>query len=168
MKAMLDEADIVEQDSAPRQAAGQAFYNTSRLRLRDRKSRADRQQLKADFETYLGGFSPNVQDILDNFELRSQIPRLSMADALGTLVEKLTSPDVNLSPTPLLNEDGSINCDPGYANVAETTMRAIRSRAPPRAARRHDRQTALQPPTRQMSARMESSSPARSYSPRPL
>ena len=49
-----------------------------------------RQQLKADFEAYLDGFSPNVQDILDNFEFRNQIPRLSKADALGTLIEKLT------------------------------------------------------------------------------
>ena len=31
-------------------------------------------QLKADFEAYLDGFSPNVQDILDNFEFRNQIP----------------------------------------------------------------------------------------------
>ena len=108
MKAMLDAAGVVEQDSALRQAAGQAFYNTSRFTLRDLRSRASRQQLKADFEAYLDGFSPNVQDILDNFEFRNQIPRLSKADALGTLIEKLTSPDVNLSPTPVLNEDGSV------------------------------------------------------------
>jgi type I restriction enzyme M protein len=30
-----------------------------------------------------------VQDILDNFEFRNQIPRLSKADALGTLIEKM-------------------------------------------------------------------------------
>jgi type I restriction enzyme M protein len=39
--------------------------------------RASQQQLKADFEAYLDGFSPNVQDILENFEFRNQIPRLS-------------------------------------------------------------------------------------------
>ncbi len=50
--------------------------------------RASQQQLKADFEAYLDGFSPNVQDILDKFEFRNQIPRLSKADALGTLIEK--------------------------------------------------------------------------------
>ena len=37
---------------------------------------------------HLDGFSPNVQDILENFEFRNQIPRLSKADALGTLIEK--------------------------------------------------------------------------------
>ena len=42
-----------------------------------------------------------MQDILDNFEFRNQIPRLSRADALGSLIEKLTSPDINLSPAPV-------------------------------------------------------------------
>ena len=36
------------------------------------------------------------------------IPRLSRADALGTLIEKLLSPDINLSPLPMLNADGSV------------------------------------------------------------
>ena len=107
-KTMLDKTGIDEQDAALRQAAGQAFYNTSKFTLRDLRDRADRQQLKADFEAYLDDFSPNVQDILDNFEFRNQIPRLSKADALGTLIEKLTSPELNLSPRAVLNEDGSI------------------------------------------------------------
>jgi type I restriction enzyme M protein len=109
MKTGLDKAGIVEQDIALRQAAGQAFYNTSKFTMRDLKSRASRQQLRADFEAYLDGFSPNVQDILENFEFRNQIPRLSKADALGTLIEKLTSPDIDLSPAGLDNHGmGSI------------------------------------------------------------
>ena len=115
MKSSLDDAGIVEQDPALRQAAGQAFYNTSKFTLRDLKSRANRQQLKADFEAYLDGFSPNVQDILENFEFRNQIPRLSKADALGTMIEKLTSPDINLSPEPVRNADGAIK-HPGLDN----------------------------------------------------
>ena len=121
MKATLDAAGIVEQDSALRQAAGQAFYNTSRFTLRDLRSRSSRQQLTADFEAYLDGFSSNVQDILDNFEFRNQIPRLSRADALGTLVEKLTSPDINLSPDPVLNADGSVR-HPGLDNHGMGSM----------------------------------------------
>ena len=83
--------------------------------MRDLRARANRQQLRADFETYLDGFSSNVQDILENFEFRNQIPRLSKADALGTLIEKLTSPDVNLSSHPVKNTDGSI-LHPGLDN----------------------------------------------------
>jgi len=109
MKKSLDQAGVVEQDPALRQAAGQAFYNTSKFTMRDLKSRANRQQLKSDFEAYLDGFSPNVQDILENFEFRNQIPRLSKADALGTLIEKLTSPEIDLSPAGLDNHGmGSI------------------------------------------------------------
>ena len=115
MKAVLDKTGVVEQDAALRQAAGQAFYNTSKFTLRDLRARASRQQLRADFEAYLDGFSPNVQDILENFEFRNQIPRLSKADALGTLIEKITSPDVNLSPAPVKHADGSVRY-PGLDN----------------------------------------------------
>src|SRR5947209_4291477 len=107
MKASLDKSGIVHQDQALRQIAGHAFYNTSKFTLRDLKSRANQQQLKADFEAYLDGFSPNVQDIFEKFEFRNQIPRLSKADALGTLIEKFLSPDINLNPNPVLNGDGS-------------------------------------------------------------
>ena len=121
MKATLDDAGVVEQDAALRQAAGQAFYNTSRFTLSDLRARANRQQLTADFQAYLDGFSPNVQDILDNFEFRNQIPRLSRADALGTLIEKLTSPDINLSPVPVRHADGSVK-HPGLDNHGMGTI----------------------------------------------
>jgi type I restriction enzyme M protein len=53
MKASLDKAKIANQAQALRQAAWQAFYNTSKFTLRDLKARASQQQLKADFEAYL-------------------------------------------------------------------------------------------------------------------
>ena len=121
MKATLDDAGVVEQDAALRQAAGQAFYNTSRFTLTDLRARANRQQLTADFQAWLDGFSPNVQDILDNFEFRNQIPRLSRADALGSLIEKLTSPDINLSPAPVHHADGSVK-HPGLDNHGMGTI----------------------------------------------
>ena len=121
MKTSLDKAKIIHQDQALRQAAGQAFYNTSKFTLRDLKARASQQQLKADFEAYLDGFSQNVQDILEKFEFRNQLPRLSNADALGTLIEKFLSPDVNLSPHPVLHGDGSIK-HPGLDNHAMGTI----------------------------------------------
>ena len=42
MKASLDKAGITNQDQALRQAAGQAFYNTSKFTLRDLKARSIR------------------------------------------------------------------------------------------------------------------------------
>ena len=98
MKGALDREKITNQDAALRTAAGQAFYNTSPFLLRDLKSRATQQKLTDDFQAYLDGFSPNVQDILTNFEFRNQIPRLSRADVLGQLIEKFLDKDINLSP----------------------------------------------------------------------
>ncbi len=98
-KKMLDEARITEQRAALCDAAGQAFYNTSKFTLRDLKSRGSQQQLLADFEDYLNGFSPNVQDILDNFKFRNQLQTLSKADAISTLINKFLDPDIDLSPT---------------------------------------------------------------------
>ncbi len=121
MKTSLDAAQVVHQDPALRQAAGQAFYNTSKFTLRDLRARASQQQLRADFEAYLDGFSPNVQDILENFEFRNQIPRLSKADALGTLIEKFLSSDINLSPNPVKHADGTVK-QPGLDNHGMGTV----------------------------------------------
>lgn len=121
MKGNLDKAGITNQDAALRQAAGQAFYNTSRFTLRDLRNRASQAQLKADFEAYLDGFSPNVQEILDNFEFRNQIPKLSKADVLGTLIEKFLDSSINLGPKPVLNGDGSVK-HPGLDNHAMGTI----------------------------------------------
>ena len=84
-KKWLDEAGIGtdEQAAVLEQAAGQAFYNTSPFTLLDLTSRASRQQLRDDFNAYLDGFSPNVQDILEKFEFRNQLSRLSEGDILG-------------------------------------------------------------------------------------
>src|SRR3989442_416970 len=121
LKSSLDQAGIANQDAALRQAAGQEFYNTSKFTLRDLRARTSQQQLKADFEAYLDGFSPNVQDILDKFEFRNQIPRLSKADALGTLIEKFLDPSINLSPNPVKNADQSVRV-PGLDNHGMGTV----------------------------------------------
>ena len=106
LKKQLDGAWIVNQDAALCQASGQAFYNISPFTLRDLKSGAKFQQLKADFEAYLDGFSPNVQEILDKFKFRNQIPTLMEADILGYLIEKLMNSRINLSPRPTQDVDG--------------------------------------------------------------
>ena len=102
-KKMLDKAKVTNQSPALCDAAGQAFYNTSRFTLRDLKSRGSQQQLLADFNDYLDGFSPNVQDIIKNFKFRNQIPDLSKADALGTLINKFLDPTIDLSPNGIDN-----------------------------------------------------------------
>ena len=111
MKDQLDQAGVTNQDAALRQASGEAFYNTSPFRLRDLTSRSRQQQLRADFEAYLDGFSPNVQEVLEKFKFRNQIVTLVEADVLGFLLEKFLDSSVNLSPKPVLNADGSVRLE---------------------------------------------------------
>lgn len=105
MKKMLDDAGITNQWPALCNATGQAFCNASPFRLRDLTSRAKKQTLKADFEAYLDGFSPNVQEILAKFQFRNQIDTMIEADILGAVIEKFISPDINLSPNPAYRDD---------------------------------------------------------------
>lgn len=108
MKESLDKAGVGNQEQALRQASGEAFYNTSNFTLKDLRNRTSQQKLRQDFEAYLDGFSPNVQVIIENFEFRNQLPRLSKADVLGTLIEKFLDPSLNLSPRPVHHADGSV------------------------------------------------------------
>ena len=106
MKMQLDGAGIANQHAALCQASGEAFYNVSPFILRDLKNRAKQQQLKADFGVYLDGFSPNVQEILEKFQFRNQIPTLVEADILGSLIERFLDGNFNLSPKPVQDVDG--------------------------------------------------------------
>jgi len=121
MKATLDQANIADQYTALRSKSGQAFYNASPFTLRGLQSRAKSQQLKADFEAYLDGFSPNVQEILEKFKFRNQIPTMVEADILGSLIEKFLDRSINLSPDPVMNVDGTERI-PALDNHAMGTM----------------------------------------------
>ena len=105
MKAQLDAAKIANQWPALCNAAGQAFCNASPFLLKDLTSRAQKQTLEADFQAYLDGFSPNVQEILDKFKFRNQIRTMVDADILGSVIGKFTSSDINLSPTPVYKDE---------------------------------------------------------------
>lgn len=105
MKKKMDGAGITNQWPALCNAAGQAFCNSSPFLLRDLTSRAKKQTLKADFEAYLDGFSPNVQEILDKFKFRNQIDTMVETDVLGAVIEKFVSPTMNLSPKPVYTDD---------------------------------------------------------------
>ena len=104
MKTRLDAAGISNQWPALCNVAGQAFCNASPFLLKDLTSRAKKQTIKADFEAYLDGFSPNVQEILEKFKFRSQIATMVDADILGAVIEKFVSPDINLSPFPIYKD----------------------------------------------------------------
>ncbi|MEK0361640.1 type I restriction-modification system subunit M [Pseudomonas sp. CBC3] len=107
-KKLLDAHNVAEQDGALRDAAKQAFYNVSEFTLAKLKASAAGQRLRDDFTDYLDGFSPNVQEILAKFNFRNQIQKLVDSHVLGYLIEDFLDPEINLSPLPVKDTDGSI------------------------------------------------------------
>ncbi|MCR0349547.1 SAM-dependent DNA methyltransferase [Erysipelotrichaceae bacterium AF15-26LB] len=122
-KKMLDENKIDNQWPALCNAAGQSFCNASPFLLKDLTSRANKQKLKTDFETYLDGFSPNAQEILEKFKFRNQIATMIDADILGSVIEKFVSSDINLSPYEIYKDDEkTILKHPGLDNHGMGTI----------------------------------------------
>lgn len=96
-----DEAGFTEWDeNGLREASGYVFYNTSKwtLQLLHNTATNSQQILLTNFEDYLNGFSPNVKEIIDKFKLRSQVRHMAAKDVLLDVLEKFTSPHINLTP----------------------------------------------------------------------
>lgn len=82
------------------------FHNHSNFTLKSLLD--DPSNIKSNFENYLNGFSANVQDILEKFEFRNQIGKLDRSDNLYMIIQKFCSSTINLSPSPIKDEDGKI------------------------------------------------------------
>ncbi|HEY9864342.1 MAG TPA: class I SAM-dependent DNA methyltransferase [Candidatus Obscuribacterales bacterium] len=86
--------------------SGYVFYNKSQFTL---KTLLDfPSQIRVNFETYLDGFSDNVQEIISKFKLRNQLETLEESNRLFSLVDKFVSNQINLSSEPVKNEAGEI------------------------------------------------------------
>jgi type I restriction enzyme M protein len=85
-------------------ASGQVFYNTSQFTLK--KLLGNPSQLEANFNQYLDAFSPNVAEIIEKFDLRNQIRKMAVADALHGVIEKFVAPTINLSHHDVEGPDG--------------------------------------------------------------
>ncbi|WP_324720509.1 type I restriction-modification system subunit M [Salinimicrobium sp. HB62] len=113
-----DEAGFTEWDeSGLRDASGYVFYNISKWTLQKLHDTATNSQqiLQANFEDYLNGFSPNVKEIIDKFKLKSQIRHMAGKDVLLDVLEKFTSPYINL--TPFEKEDPEGRKMPALSNL---------------------------------------------------
>ena len=93
------------------QVTGYPFYNTSAFTMKTLKNEIDPQRLNMNIIEYFNGFSQDVQDIIDKFKLRQQVDNLIEANRLGSLLEKFTDENINLSVKPVMqeviNEDGT-------------------------------------------------------------
>ena len=113
-----DEAGFTEWDeSGLRDASGYVFYNISKWTLQKLHDTATNSQqiLQANFEDYLNGFSSNVKEIIDKFKLKSQVRHMASKDVLLDVLEKFTSPYINL--TPFEKEDPEGRKMPALSNL---------------------------------------------------
>jgi len=104
-----DEAKFTEWDDAGlRQASGYVFYNTSEWTLQRLHNTATNNQqiLQANFDDYLKGFSNNVKEIIEKFKLNEQVKHMAAKDVLLNVLEKFTSPNINLTPFEKNDPDG--------------------------------------------------------------
>jgi type I restriction enzyme M protein len=104
-----DEAGFTEWDERGlTEVTGYVFFNTSEWTLQRLHNTAtnNQQLLLGNFEEYLNGFSPNVKEIIDKFKLKSQIRHMAAKDVLLDVLEKFTSPNINLTPFEKIDPDG--------------------------------------------------------------
>jgi type I restriction enzyme M protein len=113
-----EEMSFTELESAGlREASGYVFYNTSEWTLKKLHDTATNNQqiLLTNFEDYLNGFSPNVLEIISEFGLKKQVRHMANNDILLDVLEKFTSPDINLTPHDKEDSDGRKL--PGLSNL---------------------------------------------------
>ena len=85
-----------------KQAAGKLdFYNRSFYDLR--RLAQDSSNLEINFNNYVNGFSKNVREIIDNFQLDKTVSKLIKNNLLYKLIEKFTQ--VDLSPNNVSNHE---------------------------------------------------------------
>ncbi|WP_028376162.1 class I SAM-dependent DNA methyltransferase [Leeuwenhoekiella sp. MAR_2009_132] len=104
-----EEMEFVEFEGGGLQdASGYVFYNTSKWTLQRLHDTATNSQqlLQANFEEYLAGFSSNVKEIIDKFNLKRQISHMANKDVLLDVLEKFTSPYINLTPNEKPDPEG--------------------------------------------------------------
>ncbi|GKX50326.1 type I restriction-modification system subunit M [Budvicia aquatica] len=110
VKFQKEEMQATELDDEPLKAAsGYVFYNTSKWTLKSLFNTATNNQqiLLANFEEYLLGFSDNVKEIIECFNLKSQIRHMASKQVLLDVVEKFVSPYINLTPEVIEDPDGN-------------------------------------------------------------
>ena len=77
------------------------FFNHSKYDLNRLKS--DPQNINMNFQNYLGGFSNNVVEIIENFQLEKPVEKLSKNNRLFILIDKFT--EIDFHPDKISNRD---------------------------------------------------------------
>jgi len=79
------------------------FYNYSKYDFNSLL--ADPEHIEENLMHYIDSFSPNVQDIFENFYIKNQISKLSKSNLLFLLVKKFSESKVDLHPDKVSNHE---------------------------------------------------------------
>ena len=99
-KDKLDDPSAVIKDKIKRSYFNHSMYDLSRLK-------SDPQNIMVNFKNYINGYSENVYDILENFDINKHVDKLNKHNRLYKLIDKFT--EVDLHPDKVSNHEmGSI------------------------------------------------------------
>lgn len=83
----------VARDFILQKKSGYAFYNTSPYDLK--KLTGDPSNLKANLQAYIAGFSSNIQDVFERYEIDTQLKKLDDDDLLLLIVQEFLKVDLH-------------------------------------------------------------------------
>jgi len=86
-----------------RETSGYAFYNTSKFTFESLLEDAD--NLAANLQAYINGFSENMRDVLEKLDFRNTIKRLDDSGLLFLVMERFKSTEIDLHPERVSNQE---------------------------------------------------------------
>ena len=90
-------------DGALCRTSGYSFYNTSKFDFA--RLLADPDNVQANFEDYLQGYSDNVKDILSNFKFDDEVKNMVKGNVLYVVIQEFNSKKADMSPDKITSMD---------------------------------------------------------------
>lgn len=92
---------FAQRDFILKETSGQNFYNTSKYDFK--KLLDDPANIEENFYNYLDGYSKEVIDIVENFDLKRHIQKMANNNILYTVIETFNQKNANLHPNEVSN-----------------------------------------------------------------
>ena len=92
---------FAQRDFILKETSGQNFYNTSEYDFK--KLLDDPANIEENFYNYLNGYSKEVTDIVENFDLKRHIQKMANNNILYTVIETFNQKNANLHPNEVSN-----------------------------------------------------------------
>ena len=92
---------FAQRDFILKETSEQKFYNTSEYDFK--KLLDDPSNIESNFYNYINGYSKEVIDIIENFDLERHIKKMANNNILYTVIEAFNQTSANLHPTAVSN-----------------------------------------------------------------